>query len=179
MAIKNKDGSTYCFSKPNPLMNSQALWPKDEKVIFHNKFGKRYSDNKLAVEEAQEEVEEVVEEKVEIVEKIIEKGHSLGRDEYVFDVWCLPATVINKVDPLYGSNYSRIKYGEKYKFEAKLYESNDLHLQLITKQEIPVNSVIFPLNKDRRWWRVAVNKTYEAGFWLVTGQISDYQPNFS
>jgi len=163
-------------------MNSQVLWPKDEKVIFHNKFGKRYYGNKLEIEEAEEQVEEEQEEavgEVEIVEKIIEKGHSVGRDEYVFDVWCLPAKIINKVDPLYGSNYSRIKYGEKYKFEAKLFESNDLHLQLITKQEIPTNSVIFPLNKDRRWWRVTNNHNYEKGFWIVTGQISDYQPNFS
>jgi hypothetical protein len=179
MAIKNKDGSIYCYSKPNPLMNSQALWPKDEKVIFHNKFGQRYCDNKLEVEEEVEEEKEEVVEQVEIVEKIIEKGHTAGRDEYVFDVWCLPAKIITKIDPLYGSNYNRVKYGEKYKFEAKLYESNDLHLQLITKQETPVNSVIFPLNKDRRWWRVTNNQNYEKGFWLVTGQISDYQPNFS
>ena len=178
MAIKNKDGSVYCFSKPNPLMNSQALWPKDEKVIFHNKFGQRYYGNKLEVQ-IEEEVEREVEEEVKIVEKVIEKGHSTDRDEYVFDVWCLPAKVVTKVDPLYGSNYSRIKYSEKYKLEAKLFESNDLHLQLITKQEIPVNSVIFPLNKDRRWWRVTNNQNYEKGFWLVTGQISDYQPSFS
>jgi len=177
MAIKNKDGSIYCYSKPNPVMNSQSLWSKDETVTIHNKFGKRYYESEPE-EEVIEEKEKVVEE-VKIVETIVQESHTAGRDADVFDVWCLPATLIAKVDPLYGSNYNRIKYGEKYSFEAKLYESSDLYFQLIAKQEIPENSVIFPLNKDRRWWRVVNNEQYEDGFWIVTSQISDYQPNFS
>jgi hypothetical protein len=177
MAIKNKDGSIYCYSKPNPVMNSQLLWPKDEEIIIHNKFGKRYTDQKIE-EEVIEKKEEVVEE-VKIVETIVQEGHT-RRDADVFDVWCLPATIITKIDPLYGSSYNRIKYDEKYLFEAKLYESNDLYFQLITKQKISENSVIFPLNKDRRWWRVVNNEQYkDTDFWIITSQISDYQPNFS
>jgi hypothetical protein len=171
MAIKNKDGSIYCYSKPNPVMNSQSLWPKSEEIKFHNKFGQRtYS---------QPEPEKI---KVEIKEAgiVIEKSkESTEKDVDVFDVWCLPATVITKVDPLYGSNYNRIKYGDKFTFEAKVYETTDLYLKLITKQEVPENSVIFPLNTDRRWWRIKSNESYgDSNFWIVTSQISDYQPNF-
>lgn len=66
MAIKNRDGTTYFFSKPNPLMNEQNLW--NEKIILNNKFGKK-----------------IVESEPEIV------YISTEEDEDVIDVWCLPA----------------------------------------------------------------------------------------
>lgn len=177
MTIKNKDGSDYYYSKPNPVMNSQSLWPKDEPVKLHNKFGKRFYGQDMESEpELAEEVEEEIEE-VKIVQSIEKPKEDTDSD--IFEVWCLPATIITKVDPLYGSHYNRIKYGEKFTFEAKVYETTDLYLQLVAKQEIPVSSVIFPLNKDRRWWRVAGSEKYEdSGFWIITSQISDYQPNF-
>lgn len=157
-------------------MNSQSLWSKDEEIKFHNKFGQRtYSQvesDKIEMKEAEE---------VEEVKIMIEKSkESVEKDIDVFNVWCLPAIVITKVDPLYGSNYSRIKYGDKFTFEAKVYETTDLYLKLVTKQEIPENSVIFPLNTDRRWWRTKSNEKYQdSNFWIVTSQVSDYQPNFT
>lgn len=177
MAIKNKDGSIYCYSKPNPAMNSQSLWPKNEEVKFHNKFGQRLYGNTDVVEEVK--IVEEEEEEVKIVETIEKTKEVIEVEQDVFSVWCLPATVITKIDPLYGSNYNRIRYGDKFTFEAKVYEATDLSLRLISKQEIPASSVIFPLNTERRWWRVVSNNKYEdSGFWIVASQISDYQPNF-
>jgi len=175
MAIKNRDGSIYCFSKPNPLMNSQSIWPKNENVILHNKIGQRFYGQGKEINVVEEKKVEKMKEVV-IVTKAETSEKHVERD--VIDVWCLPAEIITKIDPLYGSNYNRIKYGEKFSFEAKIYETEDLYLQLITKQKLPENSVIFPRNKDRRWWRVSGTEKYEGDFWIVTSQISDYQPNF-
>lgn len=169
MAIKNKDGSIVCFSKPNPIVMTQNLWSKDENFILEGKFGITF----ILGEE--EEIKPVP-----IVEPIIEQNEEIKiiakkQDEEMFkkpggviDIWCLPTT-------------NGINYGEKFILKGKVYDdSNDFYIQVITRQILPPNSVIFPINQDRRWWQVtSTQKMKEEGFYLVSAMISDYQPNFS
>lgn len=161
MAIKNKDGTVYKLTCPNPLMQEQDIWSAD--VIFHNHFGIKV----CIPDPARKPIikEEVVKELPQVVVE----------PSFMADIWCLPAIYEEVVDPLYGEKHKRINYGNKFVFKAKLMEMSDLFIILWTEnQEVTEGSIIFPQVKDKRWWRVAEIKDN-----LLRCVITDYQPNFS
>lgn len=165
MAIKNRDGTVYQVQRPNPIMMTQSLWSKDETAIMHNKFGKKVRLSKP---------QEVIKEEKKVAEKKVKEPEP----DYT-DIWCLPAFYEVKEDPLYGTSHSVIKYGAKFQFKGIVLNSEDLFITLIYKDEIPDGSVLFPRNKDRRWWRVAKSEKLGDGNYVITGLPSDYQPSFS
>jgi hypothetical protein len=177
MAIKNKDGSIFKLAGPPPVMENQTFW--NEKVRIHNQFGQKYVQEAVKPEnnDLPEKIEEPSEE-IKIVDSIKEETPKYV-NESIINVWCLPCTGSREVvDNLYGSRYGRPEYGEKFVFKAKLLEVEDLFIQMLAKEKIPEQSVIYPQLQMKRWWRVsAVIETN--GFYVVTATISDYQPSFS
>lgn len=185
MAIKNKDGSTYGFTKPPPQMAEQVFWDK-EKIVMHNKFGMRYlrerkEEDEIDLSRLRKEIK-IPEMKsgIKIVEKIQEyKPKQLAED--VIEAWCLPcAKIIENHDPLYDERYDKIEYGETFIFKTRLLALEDLSIKFITdiKIDIPDESVVYPITASRRWWRIKGHKDVEDTR-IYLGTISDYQPNFN
>lgn len=191
MAIKNKDGSTYGFTKSVPQMEQQSFWDKTEKITFHNKFGEKYHGEDTEVQEPEpvsvrevkivdfKEVTKQHEDEIKIV-KAIEESKPKSISEDIINAWCLPCLEYTEnVDPLYNESYSNIKYGEQFTFQTKLLELEDLHIKFVTEGHVklPTESVIYPQMKNRRWWRVRGVKEVK-GLNVYLGIISDHQPAF-
>lgn len=190
MAIKNRDGSTYSFSKPPPAMEEQAFWDKTEKIIFHNKFGEKHFRDDIKLPEPtppQREVKAVDfeaaekrwEEEIQIVKAIEESKPKLVHED-IINVWCLPCLEYTEnVDPLYDESYAKVKYGEKFQFQCRVMEIQDLSIQFVTEKSVEMGkeSVIYPIMKNRRWWRIKDSKEVK-GFKVWLAMISDYQPLF-
>ena len=156
MAITDKYGNIYNLNKPNPILSTQTIWPKDEKVYIHNKIGKRYLESKEVIDEEQP------------IKKIYP-------NEEMVEIWCLPCESYKIVtDTLYDNSYTKVNYGEKFLFKAQILQLEDLYIQLFTNRDIKEGSILFPRTKGKRWWKVIdVNKN------IVNAMISDYQPSFS
>jgi hypothetical protein len=190
MAIKNKDGSIYTFTKPAPEMEQQSFWGKAEKIIFHNKFGEKHFREELRLPEPPpmqrevkaidfEKVEKQREDQIQIVKAIEESRHKPVHEDIV-NVWCLPCLDYNEnIDPLYDQSYAKIKYGEKFQFQARILDIQDLSIQFVTVKDVklPNESVVYPVMKNRRWWRIKDSKEVKE-FRVYLGMISDYQPAF-
>lgn len=165
MTIKNKDGSIYSFSQPNPLMKEQTLWD-GRKIIIRNKFGRL---EKLVYPKKEEvfveHKEEPVEDAVEVSNKIL--------------AWCLPATIQITTDPLYGDKFKRIKYGKKFKFEMVIESQNDINIVLFTNTKtVQEGAIIYPQTEDKRWWRI-LSVTPHEDLYKIIGTIADYHPSFA
>lgn len=180
MVLKNKDGTDYKLSGPNPLMKSQILWNAKQELIKYNKFGqlKILTSNQqesIKTETAIEEFdvktfetemkEASKEETPEIVERLPEVEVGKRSDEGVVEVWCLPK--LGEV------------YGEKFKFESVILENSDLYFVLYTNVKLTPGSILYPRIFDKRWWRVKNIKEEAENEYLVSAMISYYQPNFS
>jgi hypothetical protein len=191
MAIKNRDGSIYGFSKPAPEMEQQSFWDGTEKIVFHNKFGQKHFRQELKLPEPESPKREIKpvdfakaekqrENEIEIV-KAIEESKFKPIYEDIVEVWCLPCLEYSEnTDPLYDESYSKIKYGDKFKFKAKLIELEDLYIQFVVEKtvELQAESVVYPIMKNRRWWKIKNVKEVK-GFYVYLGMISDYQPSFT
>lgn len=195
MAIKNNDGTTFRLSHPNPNMSEQALWDESDKLIIHNKCGTKVVFDKnirpLTMPLLEEEPEvnpKKTTYAVPVVDSINKKEDEYELPEEVqeelarskIEVWCLPAYIEEKVDPLYGETYSRVKYKKKFMFEAILQEQSDFHIFMwTTTGEVTEGSILYPRTYDKRWWRVAaIGKDEAKGLYFIKGSITDYQPNF-
>ncbi len=187
MAIKNKDGSIYSFTKPAPQMVEQVFWNKKEHVMLHNKFGQRFvKENKheespIDIKIPDYEDMEPPTEEIKIIKHIDapeEKPKALMAD--IVDVWCLPCLERSEnVDPLYGESYEKVNYGEKFMFKARLFSLEDLQIEFITEGSVilPYESVIYPKVANRRWWQIKGYKEVKS-YRMYIGVISDYQPSF-
>lgn len=188
MAIKNKDGSTYRFTKPAPQMVEQVFWNKKEHVALHNKFGQRYFRENVNEPEPMnaeipdyEDMSPADTEEIKIIKHIDdpnERPKTLS--EEIVEVWCLPCLErTESVDPLYGESYEKVNYGDKFIFRARLLSLEDLQIQFITEMSVtlPYESVIYPKVASRRWWQIKGYKEVE-GYRVYLGVISDYQPTF-
>jgi hypothetical protein len=197
MTLYNKDGTVYKLNGPNPIMNSQDIW---EDYTLHNmawdeekhqgkpKVNPIQSDIKIRdnfVEELEatknEDVKlnvDLVERKSQVAPKVeIKTSSSENQIDKVF-VHCLPATIREKKDHLYGESYQTIQYGDPWSFEAVIIEENDLDLTLWTDvRDVTIGSVIFPKINSKRWWRVQSKEQKTQG-WLISAAPSDFQPSF-
>ena len=94
-------------------------------------------------------------------------------------VYCLPATLTEKVDELYGDKYTTIKYQRPFSFEAVIVNNSDLMFKMwTTVNKITRGSVLFPKLEEKRWWRVEEIEEKSGGY-LVYGVPSDFQPSFT
>ena len=164
MVIKNKDGSEYKLSKPNPHMKNQLLWDSFElhnmnfetikELIKKNKV----EIKEIVVEEAEEE-EEVEEVKIKAIE---EEAKEVVKEEIKEEIsvkktliYCLPARIKIHEDILYGEVKKIITYDKKFKFEAVILNITDIGMDIWTNAVvIEKESILYPQNFDKRWWKV-------------------------
>lgn len=176
--IKHKNGEEYQLRKPNPLMKEQDIW---EEYILHN-FNWNEEKRKEIKNKKREKTNEKAETKKEttkinleksVKEKSIEKDKNKDKDpkdstnpkednEY-FDALCLIAENIAEKDEIYNEVKRRTKYTKKEIIKIKIIENNDLFLYFYTPENIEINSIVFPKNKEKRWWKIkkAKDKIYE------------------
>lgn len=175
MVIKNKDGSEYKLKRPNPLMKSQLLWDyfelhnmnfeeiKDlikKPQILNNK---KEESKKIIIEEEKEakteteEIEEIFknEEPKEDIKKPIENNKDASSSVRKTLIYCLPAKTSIYEDFLYGEVKKTISYDKKFKFEGVILNTTDISMELWTNAvEIEKESILYPQNFEKRWWKV-------------------------
>lgn len=196
MTLYNKDGSIYKLSAPNPVMKEQEIWTK---FIVHNmKWKPEYKEDGSVVmpiesdislepktqseifldelSSSKEEIVPIVEKKIEIKEdtnKIIKPKDKIDK---VF-VYCLPAIIKEKQDDLYGDVFRVIEYQDPTSFEAVILSHNDMGIEMWSSVKFGEESILYPKNGDKRWWKV-VETTPKLGGWIIKGMLSQDQPSF-
>jgi len=175
MVIKNKDGSEYKLSKPNPHMKNQLVWDSFElhNMNFENIKG-LIEKNKVKIKEieieqaeTEEEViqEEVIQEEViqeEVIQEFKKEVKELVKEEIKEEIsvkktliYCLPARIKVHEDILYGEIKKTITYDKKFKFEAVILNITDVGMDIWTNAVvIEKESILYPQNFDKRWWKV-------------------------
>lgn len=195
MAIKNRDGKVFRLSGPNPVMAEQEIWTNEEKLLVHNKLGTKIVFNK----NLNPIIEKVVEEmgffekkpvqtiiaipsvEAKTIDKLPPHVSEEEVDQYKIKMWCYPAYIEQKRDPLYGEIVKRTKYGEKFLCEAIIDDQSDFSLVVwVTTDKITENSVIFPKNFDKRWWRVfQIHESEDTpGLYQLVASVTDFHPSF-
>lgn len=170
MVLKNKDGTAYRLSSPNPLGASQDHdFLKDGDIILHNFSWKgtdggeldmvtpvatdmKIGDNVLVIESPkpvqEKEPQEEEPQKPEPVNTIpVEVPKSTKPDAFKLTVsmFCLPAKLKQVRDDFYGDEYYRRTFGKKFSFESVMVEASDLSIRFWTT--IPFltkGSIVFP-----------------------------------
>ena len=158
-------------------MKNQLLWDSFElhNMNFENIKG-LIKKNKIEVKEIEakevEDVEEIeAEEKVKVkaieeeeVEREISK--KLVKEEIKEEIkeetsvkktliYCLPAKTKFHEDILYGEVKKIITYDKKFKFEAVILNITDISMDVWTNAVvIEKESILYPQNFDKRWWKV-------------------------
>lgn len=195
MAIKNKDGSTYRISGPNPLMNKQDFW-KD--FITHNfdwvseiakdethKILKNYEFDKIKKNENIEDKTETIEDKTEIESKIEIKEQEPKIEEIKNNIkkynsilsFCLPAKNTEKKDNVYDESYTKTDYMDKFLVDIVILEQEDFFIKIWCDKLLTKKSIIYPKNKDKRWWKISEVESAPVGYYYLAN-ISDYTPSF-
>jgi hypothetical protein len=196
--IKNKDGTVYRLSGPNPLARTQEWTPAD-KLIFHNF---RWEPVSVSAEEitpvrrresvpVQEELKVITPEPTPVAEPEVVPAPEpeptpapVARNQVVMH--CVPAVISLNKDDLYGESYRRTTWGGKVTFEAIVTGEADLTLQFWTTYGVTKGSVVFPARYvatgrgygEHRWWKITSVERKEKGF-LCEAVPSDYTPDFS
>lgn len=91
---------------------------------------------------------------------------------------CAPAIQVTIKDDLYGDSYQRTSYGNKMTFEGIVTKQSDFTLEFWATKEVTVNSVVYPQDTSKRWWRIKAVHPKSGGY-LMTAMISDVNPDFS
>lgn len=201
MAIKNRDGSVYKLRSPNALMKDQRFWT-DYKS--HNmKWKSTITEGGSEVERVQTDfvmkdsfVEELAStapvrdepkpQEPTLAKSPVTKEPAVPKSQKAEDpldgiprcfIYCLPASMSQRRDTLYDDEYISVKYGEPYSLEGVITEEHDLCINFWTTAEIPRESVIFPKNNQKRWWKVVGSEMSHGGRIYVCAP-STYQPHF-
>lgn len=91
---------------------------------------------------------------------------------------CLPAKSKIITDTLYEEKTIKISYEQNFLFEAIIMEETDFELNFWTHlQNVTKYSIIYPKNKNKRWWKVEIIKNAPEGF-FVNCRPSDIHPSF-
>lgn len=188
MAIKNKDGTVYRIEGPNPFMNNQELWKdcvkhnlewKDE-IVFDFLKQKLNLPVQESAESFLEEIEEKPQEKPKQEPVPIAPRPVPRKEKREFDTiesFCLPVDIIENKDDLYGEIKQKVIYGEVFTIEIVVLEQADLTFRFWTTHKINKGSIIYPKNKDKRWWKVAEITDAPKGF-MYLGLPSSFTPSF-
>lgn len=103
---------------------------------------------------------------------------------------CLPIEVTSHSDDLYGYEFERNNYGQKFIFEAVMVESNDLAIVFWTDADrVTEKSIVYPFRtqiakgrykplQQYRWWKIVEIEEKTPGY-LMKAVASDVQPDFS
>lgn len=172
--IKNKDGTLFRISRPNPMLSNQDLWEDGSKFILHN-----FNVKEEVVDYPRIEDIEPIEIKVPIKETPIPGMKLKPRKEDIGLAYCMPSIISMNVDRIYGESRPTISYGPQFKFEIVVKAREDLSIQLWTNllDKIERQSIIY-IPSQRRWWSVQQIVTVEDGI-LLNCVPSSTQPSFA
>jgi len=192
MTIKNKDGTPYRLSSPNALMKEQRFW--NNYTIHNMKWNSTVHKDVSGLSKIDSDfvIRDGFAEELEATKPLVEEP-SLQRHEVVIEdkkpigiiddgiakcfVYCLPASVSKKYDSLYDESYVSISYGEPFSIEAVIIDEQDLYINFWTTIDISKDSVVFPKNNRKRWWKVVSIEAKHNGK-LYSCAPSSYQPHF-
>lgn len=167
--IHKKDGMPYRLSGPNPLMEGQEIWKKEEYVLHNFKLPTELPSQIEIVEKEKPAIEHTV---VELSEPFVAREEIKTNIKNLEEFYCLPAKIQKIKDPLYEEYVSRITYGTPHKFSCELLKQADIGI-LIKTTEVPLNSILFQKSM-RRWWKVSqVYKDFSECI------ISELKPDFT
>lgn len=179
--IKNKNGQEYKISKPNPLMKYQELWSL---YTIHNFFwNEKVEKNIKEILETKENIENIKEIPLEKINTIKDKQtenvekitHIEDKNKQLLECFYLKAETIIKKDNLYNEEKKEIKYTERTVMSIDLIEYNDLYLIFFCNKELSKDSIVFPKNSEKRWWKInKINKKEN----IYECLPSDFTPSF-
>ena len=187
MTLKNKDGTVYRIDGPNPFMKKQELWSdcikhnlewKDE-IVFDFLKQKLNMPVQESAESFLEEIEQKSQEKQEIT-PVVENSTIPKKEKREFDSiesFCLPVDIIENKDDLYGEVKQKVIYGEVFTIEIVVLEQADLTFRFWTTHKINKGSILYPKNKDKRWWKISEVSDAPKGF-MYLGLPSPFTPSF-
>lgn len=206
MTIKNRDGSVYKLRGPNPIMEDQKIWtsyqvhnlkpkvdavhaderePLNEQQSLNDDFTTELQETKPVEKPAPKIEIPEPEPKIEKIEPPVEKPKVvLPKGVYKTLSYCLPATMRDRSDGIYGNKYQTIQYGKPFPFDAVIIEEDDLYITIWTNLDtVTKGSIIYPkkmrdsVPDAQRWWRIQ-DKVSKNDGWLLTGYPSDFTPSF-
>lgn len=180
MVLKNKDGSIYSLRKP--INNNQKMW--SDPIKLHNfkwepENIKKEEVKPIAIPPKPIITEEVKEEIPIIIatEQLIPKN--------LLIVHCLPVIEKKINDVLYDEEITKLMFGDKILIEAKLLEIGAFGIKLLVNESLMNGSILYPAKyadgrsfSDFRWWKVRSCQEHEDKY-IINGNLSDYQPDFS
>lgn len=203
MTLYNKDGTVYKLDGPNPIMKTQDFWeefsvhnmkwktevhkdkggqnvsyapkkePKTQSEVFLDELesSKNVNLDTSTVNEKKKEEEKKEPSHISASTQSAEAGI-----EKTF-VHCLPASIKEKKDSLYGDVSLRISYGNKTSFEAVILNQGDMTIEMWSEAFFEKGSILYPRNGDKRWWKV--QEVYpKLGGYVIRSVPSQDQPYF-
>ena len=208
--ITRRDGTVYRLRAPNPLGATQSSWNSDvEKINFKwtpivvpddGEFVPIQSDFRVSDKILELSPVTVVEEPEELPPPEPEKPsppvQSTERESVrpylsnTVHMHCLPVEVTSHSDDLYGDQFQRNSYGQKFIFEAIMVSMGDLAMEFWTDTDrVAEKSIVYPFRRrtakgkyeslqQYRWWKVTDIEEKSTGY-LMRAVASDIQPDFS
>lgn len=188
MTIKNKDGSDYRLTQPNPLSQKQDF--SEEEIVLHNFAWKRTVSDTNSEKTCFDKPKTKPEEKVfdTVTEFFSPQPTPLKTERKIDNVvvmHCLPIVLTTRKDELYGETYNTETFGDKFTFESVIVEREDLEMVFWTNIDLSKGSIVYPARYkdgvkfgDYRWWKVSQKEEKSNGF-LVKSVLSDVHPDFS
>lgn len=187
MVIRNKDGSEYKLNKPNPHMKNQLLWDHFElhNMNFEDIKGlikkKEISQPKIEVKKEEIKEQEIIKEYPKEKEEQKQETKEETKEETNVKktlVFCLPAKSKIYEDVLYGEIKKSITYEKKFKFEAVILNISDVSMELWTNAiNIEKESILYPQNFEKRWWKVNIISKKFDGI-ILSCVLSTMTPSF-
>jgi hypothetical protein len=190
--IYNKDGTPYVLPTPNPLMQKQEVGTEEEWYVVHN-FREEEGKEEVLTYERQETPSaqpavvtttvatttdhEPAEPEVALTEPEVISRPEPKQMENKVHCWCLPATIKQFYDELYGETKHKLTYGDKFLFEAIVVNNTETNYLLWTNIMIPSNSILYVKN-NRRWWKVMSTSMQDDGGFILTCMPSNEKPSF-
>lgn len=202
MGIKDKDGKVYKLRGPNPIMKTQDFW--DQKHVKLINFGWQsttVSDERNPVKKfvedyeipdigdllepeeppKPEEPEEVPDPEPEELQQSPEPEFSTQTlkllDKHKTMFHCVLAREVAVRDDLYGETYTRVTYGDKIHIPAVITHQDDLSMEFWSTKQIPNNSIVYPQDRTKRWWKVKASYPKTGGH-VMSAIVSDVNPSF-
>jgi hypothetical protein len=204
MAVYKKDGTIYKLNGPNQIMFSQENWScfttynlknisnfKIESDIPHVIIGSKKEpsqrkdiispivENEIKVENVVDKESIPVENKSIIKEPVViekEKNEFDGFDKTI--IYCALAKRVEIKDDLYGETKLKIKFIEKFTFEAIVLSKNDFTFIFWTRiDKLTVNSVLYPQDDSKRWWEIKEIDSVPGGY-KIACVITRNTPSF-
>lgn len=173
--------------KPEHAQDNTVVTPvqsdfhvKDDFLAELDKAKSAIKEEIKVVETRQEPAPEVFERKPIVQPDLHREELQANSDDGIEKVFvhCLPASVRERKDSLYGETYRTIKYGNPYSFEGVVVEQQDLFIKIwTTADNTNEGSILFPKTHQKRWWRVQ-QREKKSGGWLLAAMPSDHQPSF-